>query len=46
LAEAIQLRDIKWQRLGPDWLLTARVFDCKAWALIGKTRLDEVRLHR
>ncbi len=25
LAEAIQLRDIEWKRLGPDWLLTARV---------------------
>jgi diaminohydroxyphosphoribosylaminopyrimidine deaminase/5-amino-6-(5-phosphoribosylamino)uracil reductase len=25
LAEVIQLRDAAWQRLGPDWLLTARV---------------------
>ena len=25
LAEAIQLRDVEWKRLGPDWLLTARV---------------------
>jgi diaminohydroxyphosphoribosylaminopyrimidine deaminase/5-amino-6-(5-phosphoribosylamino)uracil reductase len=25
LAEAIQLRDVEWQRLGPDLLLTARV---------------------
>jgi diaminohydroxyphosphoribosylaminopyrimidine deaminase/5-amino-6-(5-phosphoribosylamino)uracil reductase len=25
LAEVVQLRDVEWQRLGPDWLLTARV---------------------
>jgi len=25
LAEAIQLRDVEWTRLGPDWLLTARI---------------------
>jgi len=25
LAEAVQLRDVEWKRLGPDWLLTARV---------------------
>jgi diaminohydroxyphosphoribosylaminopyrimidine deaminase/5-amino-6-(5-phosphoribosylamino)uracil reductase len=25
LAEALQLRDVEWQRLGPDWLLTARI---------------------
>jgi diaminohydroxyphosphoribosylaminopyrimidine deaminase/5-amino-6-(5-phosphoribosylamino)uracil reductase len=25
LAEVIQLRDVEWKRLGPDWLLTARV---------------------
>jgi len=25
LAEAIQLRDIEWKQLGPDWLLTGRV---------------------
>jgi diaminohydroxyphosphoribosylaminopyrimidine deaminase/5-amino-6-(5-phosphoribosylamino)uracil reductase len=25
LAKAIQLRNVEWKRLGPDWLLTARV---------------------
>ena len=25
LAEVIQLREVEWKRLGPDWLLTARV---------------------
>jgi diaminohydroxyphosphoribosylaminopyrimidine deaminase/5-amino-6-(5-phosphoribosylamino)uracil reductase len=25
LTEAVQLRDVEWKRLGPDWLLTARV---------------------
>ena len=25
LAEMVQLRDVEWQRLGPDWLLTAQV---------------------
>ena len=25
LAEVVQLRDVEWQRLGPDWLLTAQV---------------------
>jgi diaminohydroxyphosphoribosylaminopyrimidine deaminase/5-amino-6-(5-phosphoribosylamino)uracil reductase len=25
LAEALQLRDVEWQRLGPDLLLTARI---------------------
>jgi diaminohydroxyphosphoribosylaminopyrimidine deaminase/5-amino-6-(5-phosphoribosylamino)uracil reductase len=25
LAEAVRLHDVEWKRLGPDWLLTARV---------------------
>ena len=25
LAEALKLRDLRWRRLGEDWLLTARV---------------------
>jgi diaminohydroxyphosphoribosylaminopyrimidine deaminase/5-amino-6-(5-phosphoribosylamino)uracil reductase len=25
LAEVIKLREVEWKRLGPDWLLTARV---------------------
>jgi len=37
LADALGLRDIKWKRLGPDLLLTARV---------RQTRLDGVSPHR
>ena len=37
LADSLQLRDIKWKRLGVDLLLTAR---------IGQTRLDGVSFHR
>ena len=37
LADSLQLRDIKWKRLGVDLLLTAR---------IGQTRPDGVSFHR